>query len=212
MTDQELDVEALRTELDQIKDAMGIRERSEHALEFWLYVAALVVVAATISQYVHLQRLPGWFHTVVWGGIFGGFFAVLTWGPFDRTPRFRGDESKPSLFVLFLTVWLAAIPIQVVFGNSNVYQGYVTTSARILGLALILLGVGYVVAGNVLKAYYIRRRDRLAFYLGGFWMVVLGAAMPHVDLFRSWGYAVFGGVYAVYAVAVYLLLRGGDDD
>lgn len=212
MTDQEIDVDTLRTELDQIKDAMGIRERNEEVLEFWLYFGVLTALAAALSQYVHLQRLPAWYHTVIWGGIIGGFFVVLSLGVLDEQPTYFGGEGKPDLSVLFVGVWLASIPIQVVFGDSNVYDGYVTASTRVLGLAIVLIGLAYFLSGNVLKAYYIRRRDRVPFYVGGLWMAVLGTAIPHVDVLRTWGYAVFGGCYLVYAVAVYVFLGGIGDE
>ncbi|MFB6141266.1 MAG: hypothetical protein ABEJ26_12635 [Halosimplex sp.] len=212
MSDQEIDVDGLRTELDQIKDAMGIRERSERALERWLHVAALVLVASAASQYVQLRRLSGWYHTAVWVAMFSGYFLAVRFGLFGDRFRYPTAESKPNVLGLVWLVWLANIPIQFVFAGTNAFDGYVAISSHVLGLVVVLLGVSYVVVGNVLKAYYIRWRDRVAFYVGGVWLAALGAAIPNVDVLRTWGYAVFGASYAAYAVGVYLYLRGGSDD
>ena len=74
-------------------------------------------------------------------------------------------------------------------------------------LVVGLVGVAYLVVGEALRAYYIRRRDRFAFYVGGAWMLVLAALLPSIEFFHTWGYATFGVVYAAHAVVSYLLLR-----
>jgi len=76
----------------------------------------------------------------------------------------------------------------------------------IFSLSIALVGVGYVVIGESLRAYYIRRRDRWAFYAGGGWMVLLALVIPSVDLLETWGYAVFGILYFVHAVVSYVAL------
>lgn len=62
-----------------------------------------------------------------------------------------------------------------------------------------MLGLGYMVAGETLKAYRIRARDRRAFHAGGLLMVVLGVAIPNVEVLHTWGYAAFGASYVTYA-------------
>ena len=174
---QEMDVEALRTELDQIKDAMGIRERSPGAIRVWLVFGALVPVAAAISQYVFLERLSQFYHGVVWVGILGvgGYFGARR--VFDGGDGWNA-AGKPNLFVQFGAVYAA------------------------------VFGVAYVVMGSSLRAYYIQRRDRLPFYVGGAWMVALGVAIPYSDFLMEWAYAVFGGLYLLYALGTYVVLRG----
>lgn len=76
-TNQEIDVDQLRAELDQIKDAMGIRERSPGAIRIWLVFGVLVPVAAGLSQVVYSQRLSQSYHGLIWLGLLGlGGFAI----------------------------------------------------------------------------------------------------------------------------------------
>jgi len=74
--DSEIDVEELGRELDQIKDAMGLTERYDGASTQWLLFGLLVPVAAGLSQYVHLETLPAYYHSIIWFGILGGGWAL----------------------------------------------------------------------------------------------------------------------------------------
>jgi hypothetical protein len=206
---QEMDVDALRTELDQIKDAMGIRERSPGAIKVWLVFGALVPVAAAISQYVFLERLPQSYHGVVWVGILG------VGGYLGARQVFEGDDGgewnaagKPNLFAQFGVIYAAAILLQLAIDPFLRSLTYAEGSMYVLGMILVLLGVAYVVLGSSLRAYYIRRRDRLPFYVGGLWMAALGVAIPYSEFLMEWAYAVFGGLYLVYAVGTYVVLKG----
>jgi len=105
-------------------------------------------------------------------------------------------------------VYLAAIPVQVAIASSLASVGYVTRSSVGLAINLVLVGVGLLVMTNSLKAYGIRRRDRLVLYGGGIWIVALGAAVPHVAFLREWGYATFGAGHLLYAIASYAVLSG----
>jgi hypothetical protein len=209
MTDTEMDVEALRGELDQIKDAMGLEERYEGASKQWLLFGALVPVAAALSQYVHLQELSGLYHGLIWFGVLGGGSFVGNYFIDDPTID-RATDNKPRVLVVFAATLLAFVPIQLVFADALDAMAYRPRSVRILALILVLLGVVYIVFGETLRAYYIRRRDRYALQVGGVWMILLGAFLPAVPVLETWGFAAFGGCYFVYAIGAYLVLSRGD--
>jgi peptidoglycan/LPS O-acetylase OafA/YrhL len=209
MSDQDIDADELRTELDQIKDAMGIRERYDGATSVWLLFGLAVPVAAALSQYVHLEELPQLYHTGIWFAVLGGgaalYFAVVEDGP-------RPDWSapgKPNLVVQFAVVYLAAVPLQAIVFAYTDDVGYAAESTLVLAVIVVMLGVAYGVFGASLRAFYVRRRDRWVFYVGTLWMVALGVAIPYTPFLETWAYAVYGGSYFVYAMAAYLVLREG---
>lgn len=202
-TESDVDADALREELHLIQDAMGIGERYPSRMTDWLVFGLLVAVAAAISQYVHLQGLPAYWHPVVWFLIMGGGSVLAFW---------RGDSreedslARPSIPIQFAAVFVAYVPLIVLVAPIDDGLGYRQGSVLVLGLVLVLLGIAYLGVGNALRAYQIRRRDRFTLYLGGLWMMGLGAAMPHSAFLVDWGYATFGGVYLAYALASYAYL------
>lgn len=209
MTDEEIDVEALQAELTQIKDAMGIQDRYSAAAEIWLFFGVLVVIAAALSQYVHLKELPAVLHTVIWLGVFAGGFSVW-WLVSDAPSEMTWTtDGKPNLVVLFAIPYAASVPLQTVAGSYVGDLAYQAESAMVLSIILIMLGVAYGAMGAGLKAYYIRRRDRLPLYVGTVLLVGLGVAIPTADVLEQWAYAVFGGVYFAYALVSYAYLRRG---
>jgi hypothetical protein len=208
MSDEaDVDPAELEAQLDHIKEAMGLRERYEGITAQWLLFGVLVAVAAGVSQVVYLRELPGYYHGVVWIGLlFGGGlvgFRVL----FDAEdgPAFS-SEGKPNLWLLFGASYAAIFPIQIIVANYLPDLDYQAETLFTLSLILVLIGLAYVLMGNALRAYYIRARDRYAFYVGGVLLAGLGTAMPYVELLREWGYAVFGAVYLAYAVVTYVVL------
>jgi hypothetical protein len=212
MTDQEIDVDALRTELDQIKDAMGIQERYESATSVWLLFGIAVPLAAACSQYVHLQELPQWYHSIIWlvvlGGGYGLFLAFADEGQRWTRSTFEG---KPNLWLQFGIVYLAAIPLQTIVVEYTGEMAYAAESSMALSIIVVMLGVAYGVFGSSLRAFYVRERDRWVFYAGAIWMVALGVAIPQSTALETWGYAVYGGCYLVYAIAAYFVIRAGGD-
>lgn len=204
--DPELDVDELRTELAQIKDAMGIQERYEAAGEVWLFVAALVVVAAALSQYVHLEQLSQHLHTVIWLGVFGLGFGLWWVGSDQPREMTWTTAGKPNIGLVFAIPYVASIPLQAVVGAYTRDLGYQAESAMVLAIILVMLGVAYGAMGTALKAYYIRRRDRLPFFAGMVLLMGLGVAIPTSPTLERWAYAVFAGVYAVYALVTYVYL------
>jgi len=203
---QEMDVEALRSELDQIKDAMGIRERYEGATQIWLLFGVLVAVAAGISQYIVLDGLAGWLHWVNWAGVLGGGFTVWFLVTDTASEMSFSGEGKPHLGFQFMVVFLAVYPVSAVAEAYVPALSETAESAMMVSLILVMLGVAYAVMGASLRAYYVRRVDRYTFYVGTVLMVGLGTLVPHVEVLQTWAYAAFGGAYFVYAVAAWAFL------
>lgn len=209
--DSDVDVDELRAELDQIKAAMGLQERYSGATSIWLLFGLAVPVAAGLSQYVLLERLPSWYHSVIWLAVLGG--AVLAYAlASDQSFRPSGStEGKPRLWVQFLVVYLASLPLQYIAKAYTTDLGYVADSALSLSIILVVLGVAYGIFGSTLRAYYVRRRDRYVFYVGSVWMLGLAVAIPGSATLEEWAFAVFGGLYLVYALGAYFLLTTGGD-
>ncbi|MUV90245.1 hypothetical protein GJ629_10370 [Halapricum sp. CBA1109] len=209
MSDEpDVDPVELEAQLSQIKSAMGIDERYEGATTQWLLYGFLVPIAAAASQYVHLQELPGLYHPVIWVGVLfgGGFVGSWLWAGTDAENASTTTDGKPSLWFIFVAVYLSTFPLLFVVFRFTDGLGYDAQNALILGVALVMVGVAYLIEANVLRAYYIRSRDRYALYVGGILLVALGVAIATVDTLWSWGYAVFGALYFVYAMAAYVVL------
>lgn len=205
MTDrQEIDKAALRNEIESIKDAMGMNERYGSQFHLWLVYGVLVGLASMGSQAVVSLDLPWWGHWVSWG-VLMGVGGVYQWFVPDDTAG-GTTEAKPSIGLLYAAVFgyvLVVIAAVSAFLNGSAS----VVSSTVFAVFVGGVGTAYLLVGNVLKAYYIRRRDRWAFYVGGVWMLVLAALLPQVGLLREWGYAVFGLVFAVHSVGSYLYLR-----
>lgn len=201
---EDVDPADLQRDLDRIKDAMGIAERDESAPEQWLLFGVVVALGSLLSQFVVLERLPGVWFLVIWFGLFGAFGVVLYWR-FEGYSWTPGDE-EPNIGYLILIVYAGTFAVQFVAGPFLPELGYLAETAFVLGLVLVMLGIAYLVAGEALKAYRIRDRDRRAFQVGGVLMIAVGIAITNVEPLREWGFAAYGGTYVVYAVASYRVL------
>lgn len=205
MTDNtHVDPETLRRDIDQIKEAMGIQERYPSWFHLWLVYAVLVLGASIASQVVVLRGLPGYWHGVAWGGLMGAGGVYQWWLARSEDPTPAG--AAPNVLVQFGAIGSMYVVYVLVLGP--VLDGLVPRLAAIITFSLIvaLVGVAYLVAGETLKAHRIRARDRYAFYVGGAWILVLAVLMPNVEVLRTWGYVVFGALYAVHGVGSYVLL------
>lgn len=200
----DIDPADLQRDLDQIKEAMGIAERSKSAIELWLWFGVLVAAASALSQFVVLNRLPAWWHSVIWLGFLVGGGGVLMWWRYGSS--WSPGRTEPNVGFQILVVYLGSVVVQLVISPVVPEVGYLLETAYVLGIILVMLGLGYVVAGETLKAYRIRARDRRGFHAGGVLMIVLGVAIPNVDVLHTWGYAVFGASYLIYALTVYAVL------
>ncbi|AHF99634.1 hypothetical protein HALLA_13425 [Halostagnicola larsenii XH-48] len=194
----------LQRDLDRIKDAMGIAERYENAPEQWLLFGVLIAVGCALSQFVVLERLPGYWFFVIWFGLFGAFGGALYWRSDSRS--WGPGSEAPNVGFQILVVYAGAFAVQFVTAPFLPDLGYLSMTAYVLGLVLVMLGIAYVVAGETLKAYHIRDRDRYALHAGGALMAGLGIAIPNVEPLHEWGFAAFGPLYLVYATVTYLML------
>lgn len=197
------DPEALRDDIDRIKDAMGIAERYEGASEQWLLFGVFVAVGSAISQVLVLERAPGFWIPVVWLGLLG---VTGVWLSRRYEYSYAPGHSDPNVGFQILVVYLGSFAVQFVVQPFLPELGYLAENALILGLVVVMLGLGYLVAGETLKAYRIRAEDRYTLHAGGVLLVALGIAIPNVDVLHTWGYALFGASYVAYAAASYLVL------
>lgn len=204
---EEPDVERLREDLDQIKEAMGIAEQYEGAGSIWLLFGLAVPVASALSQYVLIERLPKSYFSVIWFVVLGGGFGLYV-AVTDREYRpTRPTQGKPNLWAQFAIVYLASIPLVAVAGAYTDGLGYIDETAMTVSIIAIMLGVAYGLLGSSMRAYRIRSRDRRIFYVGTVWMVALGVVVPQSALLERWVFAVFGGLYFIYAMGAYVVLR-----
>lgn len=200
----DVNAEELKDDINRIKDAMGLQDRYPTAFRLWLVFGGLVLAAALASQFIELRGLPGYWHAVVWflfmgaGGLYQGW-AV---DEFDHGSTLPG----PNVGLQFGAIALLYVVFLAVLGPALDQLPADAESIVIFSLVVALIGVAYLVVGESLKAYRIRRRDRYAFYVGGVWMLLLAVAMPNVAVLETWGYAAFGVVYAIHAVGSYLHL------
>lgn len=209
----DVDVDDLRDDIEQIKAAMGIEERYSGATSAWLFLGVAVPAASALSQYVHLEQLPAWYHWFVWLVVLGAGYAGYLLAS-DASVRWSDRSAgTPNLMLQFGLVYFASVPVQTIAFEYVGDVGYVAESAMALSIIVVMLGVAYGVIGSSLAAHHVRKLDRWVFYAGTVWMVGLGALIPGRSVLETWGYAVFGGLYFAYAMAAYLVLRtGGDGD
>lgn len=200
----EPDVQELRADVEQIKNAMGIADRYDDTGTAWLGYAVLVVIAAALSQFVVLERLDPLYHTPIWLVIIGGGTALL--GRYLDGDAEWSAAGKPRVVVVFAVLFGLTLPIQLVVGPFVSDPGYLGGTAMVLGLILVLLGAAYLLLGNLLRSYRIRLADRAALYVGGGLLIALGVTIPNVTALHTWGYTAFGVGYAVYALAAYAVL------
>lgn len=205
--DTEIDPEVLRTEVEQIKDAMGLHERYPSQFQLWLVFGVLVLIASLGSQMIALRDMPGYLHGVLWWVLLGGGGFYLGWTNRDSTENAGSTGTKPRIGVLWLAVFALYAVYVLTLGPAIEGMDAAASEMLLFSLIVALIGVAYLVVGEALRAYYIRRRDRWSFYLGGAWILVLAVLMPNVAFFHTWGYATFGVTYAVHAAASYLVLR-----
>lgn len=209
MTDSsEIDPETLQQEVAQIKDAMGLQERYPGRFWYWIIFGLAVFVASVGSQVIALRDLSPTLHAVVWGVPLGGVGAYQWWDTRGQTSSgVSSTATKPRIGVLWLSVFALVVVVLLTVLPAAEGTGEESTEILLFSLIVGFVGVGYLVVGEALRAYYIRRRDRWAFYIGGVWMLVLAVLMPTVELLETWGYLTFGVAYVGHATVSYLTLR-----
>jgi hypothetical protein len=213
--DPTVDPDQLQRQLTEIKGAIGLEDRYPGKRRLWLVYGALVGGACLTMQAVFsVPDVPGWTITATWAS-FVVIAGVVQWRLAAGTPN-ESVRAAPGWPALLGTLALAFVSLASLagplLGTAGRSLGYGTVEYSRLGgsfafgLVVVFVGLGLLFAGNALRAYRIRRRDRWVFYGAGVWMLVYAGAMTHVVLLRTLGYGLFGLLFALYAVGAYLFL------
>ncbi|WP_135533650.1 hypothetical protein [Halostella pelagica] len=206
MSEQDVDPQDLQRELDQIKGAMGIEERYPGQRRMWLVYGVVIGLTAIITNVAFTADLPNAAYIALWYGMVG-VIAVAQWRLVSNASTERSSSGLDwwilltALIVSLHAMWTSLGPL-IAENSTGAARG-----AHYFSHVLIFLGLGLLVAGNILKAERIRRRDRLPFYAGGVWMLVLGVLLPHSRYLQLTGYALFGVLFLIHSVAAYALTK-----
>lgn len=206
MTDDDPDAAALRRDLEQIKDAIGLRERYPSGFRAWLIYGLLVPLAALGSQAVVLYDLPGWGHWIAWGGFLGAGGLYL-WITGTANEDGAGGAGKPNIGVQYLAIFGYAVVVLLVVSPQLPGIESAAGQATVFAIFVGAVGAAYLVVASSLEAYFIQQFDRRVFAGGGLWMLGFAVAMAWIEPLQTWGYAVFGLTYFAYAMAAYVALR-----
>lgn len=211
----DVDPAELQAQLQQIKGAMGLEDRYPGQRRLWLVYGVLVAVAAVGTEVIFASaRLPEYGYIAVWA-LLAVVAGVAQWRITSGTPARRPANAPPLKHVLFGL--LGAFVSLIVLSGALVAELPATEGAGILqgayyfGLLVALAGLGFILVGTTLQAYYIRRRDRLVFHAAGIWMLVFAAFVTQYEFLQLFGYAIFGGLFLVHSIAAYLVLGRGSD-
>lgn len=196
------DPDTLKSELGEIKSAMGIAERHSYWWQFWIVEGIGVAVVFVLVQF--------WLR---WGfdlRLGAALASVLVLVQLAKR-RLKADYEPPATGLPSQKRWLGIIFVglgAVVVGLAPVFDHLSEAESVRLALvsAAVVVGVGYMYMGQLLDAYDVRAADQYAFYAGGVWIVVLAVAIPFVSAARGWEYAVFGLGLAVHHIGAYVAL------
>jgi hypothetical protein len=135
-------------------------------------------------------------------------------------PPIKENIVTPSWRVFFGTLVIAAVllglqsgPLLMAASESLSQSAFAPLNgAWAYSLVISVAGIGFLFAGNTLRAYRVRRKDRWVFYGAGVWMLVYAVAFTNVVSLRRIGYGLFGVLFALYAVVAYLVLGQATDE
>ncbi|MFC3956765.1 hypothetical protein [Halovivax cerinus] len=196
------DPEALRSELGQIKRAVGLHESAPYWWRWWL-VEGLGV--ALLFPLLNVGFVYGFSWPILVGlvAVFGGHQYVLY--------RIQRAYDEPATGVPDWGTW----HVGVYAGLGAWIVAYWPVSESVAGLSAtpliwvgagIVMGVAFVYMGQLLGAYGIRSADRNAFYVGGVWLLAVSAALPWLPTIEEWAFATLGLAYGLYCVLAYIAL------
>uniref|UniRef100_A0A7D5GWC5 Uncharacterized protein n=1 Tax=Natrinema halophilum TaxID=1699371 RepID=A0A7D5GWC5_9EURY len=202
----EPDVEALREDLERIKSAMAIEERYPGQRRLWLVHGALVGIAGITTNIAFVRPWPEYAYVLIWLLVFA-LIGLTQWHTVTSADSgTRNPDPGPNWTIVFGTLAvglfvLTAIVNPVFADVENVLQG-----AYFFSLAFTVLGMGYLLAGSILRAARIRALDRYPFYVNGAWILTFALLMPYVDWLQYYGYGLFGTLFFVHGAGTYYLL------
>lgn len=210
--EQEIDTDKLRKEVGQIKNAMGINDKkTKWKPQQWLNWGFLIAIASLISQIIVIYRIPGPLISITWFGVlFGGrYMNSFLLKQDENKSSIITLENKPNTYVIWITIfiggWLILMNLLSIINwtASGYYESYSAITSCFFGLA----GIAYILTGNSMKAFYIRAKDRYAFYTGGSLMILLSLIIPNIEFLHKWTYSVFSVFFIFFAIGSYLYLK-----
>lgn len=198
----EVDADGLRTELAEIKGAMGISADHPYWWRFWIVEGICTGLLFAVVQFWLREGFRPWIGVAVVGVIGCGELAKR---------RLRSSYEPPAAGLPSQRRWFVAVLAGVVvllIGLRPVFDALGRTNAVRLALvsAGAVVGVGYVLMGQLLAAYDIRAVDRYAFIGGGAWILALSAVIPYLPVLEGWEYAALGTGITLHHVATYAIL------
>lgn len=200
----DVDRRELQEQLARIKGAMGLEERYPGQRQMWLVYGVAVGGVSVLTNVVFALELPNAAYIALWFVVVG----VVAFAQWRLVSGSSGAAGEPSWRVLIGALGLGLVALWLSVGDliATNTEGAIR-GAHYFSHALIFLGIGFLIAGTVLRAERIRRRDRIPFYVGGIWILALAGFVPHHRFLQLGGYAVFGVAFLLHAVASYLYTR-----
>ncbi|GAB3688477.1 hypothetical protein GCM10028857_22670 [Salinarchaeum chitinilyticum] len=203
---EQVDPDALREDLDAIKSAMGLEQRYPGQAKMWLIYGAAIGLASIVTNVAFAVDMPNAGYVGIWFALVAVVIAAQ-WRLVSRTsagsaPGVDWRQLFGAMVVALLALWTALGDLIANAAIEGPERG-----AQYFSHVLVFLGLTFLVVGIVLGAERIERRDRLPFYVGGAWMLLLAAFIPHVRALQLGGWAIFGALFAVHSLAAYLVTR-----
>ncbi|MGQ3411427.1 hypothetical protein ACT4ML_04080 [Natrinema sp. LN54] len=199
---EDVDADALRTDLEEIKGAMGLASEHPYWWRFWIVEGICTGIVFAVVQFWLREGFRPWI-AVAFAGVIGCCELAKRRFKSSYEPPTTGLPSQQHWFLAVL----AGLGVLIV-GLRPVFDALDATNAVRLALvsAGAVVGVGYVLMGQLLAAYDIRAVDRYAFIGGGAWIMALSAAIPYVPHLEGWEYAALGAGIALHHIGTYAVL------
>lgn len=198
----DVDPDRLEAELAEIKGAMGLASDHPYWWRFWIVEGVCTGLLFAVVQFWLREGFRPWI-AVAFAGVVGCCELAKR--------RLRSSYEPPAAGLPSQRRWFLAVlagVVALIVGLRPVFEALSPTNAVRLAIVApgAVVGVSYVLMGQLLAAYDIRAVDRYAFVGGGAWIMVLSAAIPYVPALEGWEYAAFGTGIALHHVATYLAL------
>lgn len=204
----DVDPAELQAQLEDIKGAMGLEEQYPGRARLWLVGGFLIGLAALLVQATYFlnETLSGTTYGLIWTA----FLVVAVaagWLTASRLPRAEPPANAPSWRAVFGSLFAFLVVASSAAGRIADFAPGLEQATLFFGLAIAAVGLALLLTGAVLRAYHIRRRDRLVFYAGGLWVLAFAAVFPHFQILRYVGVGIFGVLLIGYSIASWAYLR-----